>query len=475
MTRPSPRPILVLASIGLSLLLPTAPATAQPRFPQHAENPSHAPIAMPGGESDLARLLQERLRKEVRQHATDTDLLGKIGQLAKNMPPGDLLKLAEKLQGQQGLNDPDVQKLQALLKNNPGLQDLAQELAKDPQAVERLRQLQERLGQKKDEPSPLNLPWDKIAELGGKTTGPSNLPSEAGPPANGPPTSSDSEPRPAQPVPIPGEGPDPKGIRPGDFKDLQRPPTEPSPDEQNYRDMLSQVEKWFGKVGDSPGFQKTLRELEKLRLSPDERMSGPMGQLQDLARKAGESLEKTPLGKPKLSGLSGSLPKSPGWSPSLPSLPGGGPSLSGPNLGGNGASLEGAGKGMIGLVAAGLVLLVAALLLRDLQRRRAAAADGPAGLGPWPVDPARVADRGQLIQAFEYLGVKRGGMPARTWNHHMLADRLGATDPAHRAAAERLAELYAESRYAPAAAPLPPESLDEARRDLCLLAGVNPA
>jgi hypothetical protein len=92
-------------------------------------------------------------------------------------------------------------------------------------------------------------------------------------------------------------------------------------------------------------------------------------------------------------------------------------------------------------------------------------------LGPWPVDPARIASRRQLIQAFEYLALTLLGPTARSTNHRDIADNLGAT-PEREQAADELAALYEQARYDPLAGEPALPSLEAARRDLCLLAGL---
>jgi hypothetical protein len=99
-------------------------------------------------------------------------------------------------------------------------------------------------------------------------------------------------------------------------------------------------------------------------------------------------------------------------------------------------------------------------------------------LGPWPVDPGAVRTREQLIKAFEYLSVLGLGPAARNWNHRQIARGLGATrslDDPRRAAAESLAFLYEQARYAPRNEPLRDTEMATARRDLSFLAGVATA
>jgi hypothetical protein len=113
------------------------------------------------------------------------------------------------------------------------------------------------------------------------------------------------------------------------------------------------------------------------------------------------------------------------------------------------------------------------------SRHQAEGAGGTWKPGPWPVDPAAVSTRGQLVQAFEYLALLRLGRGARTRNHRDLAVQLALTPgedpPRRRQAARRLARLYEHARYAPLDEQVPEEDLAAARRDLCFLAGVASA
>jgi hypothetical protein len=102
-------------------------------------------------------------------------------------------------------------------------------------------------------------------------------------------------------------------------------------------------------------------------------------------------------------------------------------------------------------------------------------ANGPWHLGPWPVQPALVRTREELVRAFEYLSLLRLGRTARHWNHRHIAAELSQVKdiPAEGPdAATRLAAVYEHARYAPAADALADQEFEAARRDLCLLAGV---
>ncbi|HYT87825.1 MAG TPA: hypothetical protein VEL76_03825, partial [Gemmataceae bacterium] len=147
---------------------------------------------------------------------------------------------------------------------------------------------------------------------------------------------------------------------------------------------------------------------------------------------------------------------------SLPDL-----SLGSPNLGGGLPSLGGSGGAQtIGTAAlwGGLVVLLALIVWRlgggSTWLTRRAGTSGWA-LGPWPVNPASVTTRAELVQAFEYLALLLLGLEARAWNHRDIAERLSPkeADAPQRAAAEELAGLYEQARYAPDDEPLAPPHL----------------
>jgi hypothetical protein len=130
-----------------------------------------------------------------------------------------------------------------------------------------------------------------------------------------------------------------------------------------------------------------------------------------------------------------------------------------------------------GLLWVGVTLAVGLTLWRILSAHRGPGVrdhTGAPGLGAWPVDPARVATRDELIRAFEHLSLLRLGSGARTWNHLQIAAGLGDSEAAdaaeRRRAAAQLAALYEQARYTPPSQPLPDSALVHARRELCLLA-----
>jgi hypothetical protein len=154
--------------------------------------------------------------------------------------------------------------------------------------------------------------------------------------------------------------------------------------------------------------------------------------------------------------------------PSLPDIEPPAVSFGGPSAGGDGFE-------MAWLWLAVLVVLGLILYKSTVARRSAAEGAGGWRLGPWPVAPGAVATRGDLVAAFEYLAFLRLGPAARVLNHLDVADELGEQAPDsgdRRRAADELARLYEQARYAPEEEPLTEEDLASARRDLCMLAGV---
>jgi hypothetical protein len=136
----------------------------------------------------------------------------------------------------------------------------------------------------------------------------------------------------------------------------------------------------------------------------------------------------------------------------------------------------GSGAKILFWAAMGVFVIILMWQIAAGRRAAGAGAGQPAWrLGPWPVDPSQVTTRQDLIRAFEYLALLVLGSPARSWNHLAIARRLSDqpnADPERKHAALHLAALYETARYAPPADPLPDGEMREARRDLCLLAGV---
>lgn len=125
-----------------------------------------------------------------------------------------------------------------------------------------------------------------------------------------------------------------------------------------------------------------------------------------------------------------------------------------------------------------MVALIVFLLSRMAVRaqRRGESGEEKWRLGSWPVAPDAVSTRQDVIRAFEYLALLCFGPAAGTCHHRELAERLAEQDngnPTRRQAAEMLAYLYEQARYAPADEALSPEELTDARYALCCLSGVT--
>jgi hypothetical protein len=254
------------------------------------------------------------------------------------------------------------------------------------------------------------------------------------------------------------------------------PPAEKGTDEDEaeltdwlHDRLLDLQETRVGQVlRESPAFQQGLVEMQEALL---QQRGGPGLRLWDVHKLA----EHLPLSYLDLSRVKA------GWE-KLPAIPL--PALPRPSLpfgrfvpvtpGVPAASRGGALQALLWLL---LFAAVGFLLWRVAGRlRRSNQAARSWHIGPWPVDPARIATRAELVQAFEHLALLLLGPTARTWNHLAVAAELAGADPdaaqRHNATAE-LADLYEQARYAPQEEPLSPEGLAAARHDLCLLAGVT--
>jgi hypothetical protein len=248
------------------------------------------------------------------------------------------------------------------------------------------------------------------------------------------------------------------------------PSTSPAKKQEEFRDSLSKL---VSRMRDSPlGESPTLRRIGR-------ELSQPIVPRDD-AGGEGEGLLS------KLHGLGDAIPFRRWFSadnlpkfgkrdfpgPRMPSV--GAPGMSG---------IEGPGRGtFFGAVWIVLGLIVMLVLWRFLGMRRSGPAQAQAvvwQLGPWPVNPATVATREDLIRAFEYLSLLLLGPSARACNHLEIAAKLGEQESdalgQRRFAANHLASVYEQARYAPALEELPDDQLSDARRDLCLLAGVAAA
>src|SRR5205823_12936238 len=116
----------------------------------------------------------------------------------------------------------------------------------------------------------------------------------------------------------------------------------------------------------------------------------------------------------------------------LPSIDWHLPSPSAPSVSFSGAApaVDPVGAGQVALVVVALAVAVAVFWRLWAVRAAPAGAARRRALGPWPLDPAAVASRADLIRAFEYLSLARCGEAARSWHHRAIAERLGGAEAA---------------------------------------------
>jgi hypothetical protein len=143
--------------------------------------------------------------------------------------------------------------------------------------------------------------------------------------------------------------------------------------------------------------------------------------------------------------------------------------------------LSGLSAGGLGSVVLVVLLLAGAGVVLWLVLAGRRWVRGEAGrawrLGPWPVTPAAVRTRGDVVKAFEYLAMLLLGRRAVPANHREIEGQLALNDLTgqRRLAAAELADLYEHARYAPPDEDLSPDEVASARRDLSVLAGSSAA
>jgi hypothetical protein len=417
--------------------------------------------------------------------------------------PDALRRMAEQLKLLQGANVDqslitDILKLKA---RNPGLSDreLAERLVREhpelgnPQRLEGLQQFLRQYGHPAGGGMPFVPP--KVGEFPMGGGGPGVPPPQPIGPAEEMPPDRPRPPSPPRVSATPNENQPggmfqpPPNVRRGPPFDLQnleggRFPSRLTPEEggvspetlerrqRQFQAMAGWWEKNVGPLNESPAVRQLLLEMFTGR-NPTGEDTGSLGEL--LEGPAGEGFGKV---ADHLSGSKFKLPDlglSKGWGGSSsftpPPAPSGGSSLS--NFGGFNGGTAGSWLPVVILMVLAALGLVLWWLWPKLVARGEAGPRPLPGLGPWPVDPRRIADREALVKAFEYLSVLVCGGGARVWNHVTIAAALERTVPQAEALAGPLARLYAVARYTPADEPLPPGAVAEARGYLCDLAGVS--
>jgi hypothetical protein len=472
---------------GLALPVALERARGQARLPgQPPDDPrsdSHVPI-VPGavGDPDQAQfLLEQRLHRAkdlagLEKLLQDPELRKLAEDVARDpkkfgMTREEIEKLARQMGAGKGPVKPDL--------NDPRWRELLDRAIKQqsegerpgtgiqPELRERWKELRDKLLPPKDEGRE-----DVAARPDqGPGTEPEKQPGKMTPPVPPPPLP--AGPPPGHPPPAPGPGtPFPPASMPMKPADL-------SAQEKFSKELVDFAEHLSGKNGllqKSPALRDALRDLSRSLES-----EGGHSLVKDQTKELGDrlpglgkylGLDRPDWGKGLLAkGPHVNLDKSDfavsvpaGWQSSPVGAPGA------PGI---------AGLQMLLWVAVLAVFGVAVWRLLAWRRARVAAAGGWR-LGPWPVHPAAVRTRGDLVRAFEHLSLLLLGPTARAWNHLEIAARIcadagGDGRAARGTAAARLAFLYEQARYAPPAEVLPDADLAAARRHLCLLAGVPAA
>jgi hypothetical protein len=406
------RSMLIVNSWPLVLLLSAAaPISAQD------EHRSHVPVPLPA-DVDPARLFEKRIQ----QARLPADIADLVKQFGANRPANE-------------------EQLRKIFQDNPQLRDMLN----NPESRDQFRDLlgkaiQQQLGRA----PPGMTPDALLREL-------ESL--RLSPPAGGPP----------MPTPRP----------------IDRPPLDPT-EQARKRELANQMAKWAekfprDKLPDSVRNSPTVKDLfNRLSESAADALRNPSGDGLDALARLESRLQAirdwlpkempAALQSLKLPDLSRYAPnmRIPRFEMNAPTLP------SAPRFGPPDVEARSAATALLAGIGAAIVIVT---IWRLFGGRLSPAVGGLQPLGPWPLDPAQVANRAELIQAFEYLSLLRCGEPARTWNHRAIADRLGGTESDRRMAADQLAELYEQARYAPTASGEPDWSA--ARGPLSLLAGAG--
>jgi hypothetical protein len=372
----------------------------------------------------------------------------------KDLDPEVLKQLMEQLPKDQ---KSDPKQIEEMLKKNKQFQDpeFLKQLEKMLQSKDFPKNIEQKFP-KDGQPEQLQNPMDLHEKLqqvieAGKKGGPNIDPKEmTGPKADG------------QDPKLPTEGSDPNAPKnlAGEnewVKWLQKNFGDSPAAEGAAKDLVDALNKKDGKglFDDIPEFKnggwKDLDQWGKSNAGELWKMKPP-------------DMQGSGVTPPKVGGLSG----------------GGGPTLSGGGGGGGGGPSLGGGGGLGGggtalAIIAGIVgaIFLVFLLLRkwklDRLQRAAGVIDGATS-----IDFDSIQSREELVRVFNRVSLDRCGEDARPWNHRVVADHFGQTQPAHAQPANDVAGLYERARYAPADEDLTAREFADARRDLRTIAGVTP-
>ena len=473
MKRPHRAGQCLMVAAGLAGFLAFGNATALAQMGAPEPNPSHRSIPLMGGGQNLNAALRERLSR-AEQSALILDLFRK----------GRDPEFVEEILENPERHREEVKALEALVKSfhkGGGLPiDRNSALWKNIQVgLEH---------QRRDSPNgALGPELLKQLEDIGKQVPPTSSGDGAGQPGE---TSRPENSDPNASAPGSGGAPPQGQSAPTAEPPASRMPAEPPftpPQQPRFNRWLVRQSEWLAShsqaLQNSPTLRHALDQLTRVSLNPNRVPGAAAGSsaFKSLARHvekvlpSRQFLDRSILSKvrriplPSFGGVQWprvELPKRPLPSISLPSVSA--PPSAGP-------------RPELTLAAVAGVALAGVLLWKLYQRRFGRSA-GPEWIEGGSKDglPAawrdqRLLGRADLIRAFEHLSLRELGPEARSWNHLTIARSLGGVQIGRRRAADHLAALYEQARYAPADESLPEGALQVARRELSFLAGVRAA
>ncbi len=430
---------------GLLLTLAYAWLAAGPRTQaqtppwEHKErNPSH--VLLPGGRPEVPEDWLARRLRDTRERNGAFDMARQIIQDPEKfgITRADLVRMARRIHDRGGLNN--------LNPNDPNLKKLFQEARKNltPEQAASLQRLvpdQAQAGPPVAVGTPPVPNGDGPAEKDGPGRKDKDGPDVRDKDGDKDRPKDERNPPPPSPAP---------------------PPASPKPAEKNWLErQLDQLREEGGLAGE---MRNVLKDL-----------TGPGTRIGDYAR--GMTREARRLGGQLMPRVS-DLAIGPMLRDVLPDLPplsdvGGPPDLRLPNLPSGQGAASGVGGGLMVLAALFALGVVAWLLV--VRPRLGGAGRDSWRPGPWPVQPAAVRTRSDVVRAFEHLALVLLGRRATTAHHLDIAGQMAAApeDPTgrRRSAAAELAVLYEHARYAPPDEGLSDDEVETARRDLSFLAG----
>ncbi|MFO0936944.1 MAG: hypothetical protein U0798_10565 [Gemmataceae bacterium] len=389
---------------------------------------------------------------------TVSSLSARLKLLTGDLDPSLLKNIAEQLKNNPKMSPDEMLKMLGKEGGGKGFEDILAALKKDPSAFESLKNYAEKMGQG-------GLTVDQLKDWFKEFGKGMKAPEISGPNITG----GNLDPSKFK---FDGKFPD---FKPGQFE-------LPDGSSKFMKDLVSGWEKNVGAIGDNPALKNSLESLLKntngFQTGDLKNWLGDKGfdfsAMKGLFGKNDLKLKlEVPEGPKNVKLPDMNLPSF-GGAPSLPSAPSFG-NWSLPGFGG--FSGGGASAAIPILVIIAIIAAIALAWWMWPQIQAARQAREQAGKLPLPpdFDPRDVRDRPSLVRAFEMLSLVVCGNDAKVWNHATIATALREYLQREPDGIDRLAVMYALARYTPKGEELHPDSVREARRTLCRLAGVPEA